>query len=67
MPSRRPGPGADVRARLEAGEEVTWRFTPGERRLSLALPAELGGGRVEVEVQGSYTLAAVGSPVAAPA
>jgi hypothetical protein len=47
-----------VRARLEAGEEVTWRFTPGERRLRLTLPEALGGGRHEVELRGGYTLAA---------
>ena len=67
MPDRSPGPGADVRARLEAGEEVTWSFTPGERRLSLELPPELGGGRREVEVRGTYTLAAVRRAAVVPA
>jgi hypothetical protein len=49
---------------LEAGEEVTWNFKPGERWLALEMPAELGGGRREVLVHGEYTLAAV--PQAVP-
>jgi hypothetical protein len=67
VPERVPGPGTDVRARLEAGEAVTWGFTPGERRLSLELPPELGGGRRDVELHGTYTLVAARQPVAAPA
>jgi hypothetical protein len=67
MPEGNPGPGTDVRARLEAGEEVTWNFRPGERWLSLQLPAELGGGRREVKVHGAYTLAAVRRTVRASA
>jgi hypothetical protein len=62
VPERAPGAGDDVRARLEAGEEVTWRFTPGERRLRLTLPEALGGGHHEVEIRGGYTLAARSVP-----
>jgi hypothetical protein len=58
VPEDGPGSGTDVRARLEAGEDVTWRFTPGERRLRLTLSDALGGGQHEVEIQGGYTLAA---------
>jgi hypothetical protein len=47
-----------VRSRLEAGEEVTWEFTSGERRLRLALPAELGGATCVLAIEGRYTLAA---------
>jgi hypothetical protein len=46
---------------------VTWNFKPGERWLSLELPAEFGGGRRAVEVHGAYTLAAVKHAVPAPA
>jgi hypothetical protein len=56
-----------VRERLEAGEPVTWRFTPGERRLIVSLPEELGGGTQEVEIRGEYTFVArrVEAPTAA--
>lgn len=43
---------------------MTWEFTPGERRLRLALPEELGGATCELEIHGRYTLAAVLAPVA---
>jgi hypothetical protein len=43
-----------VRSALENGEKVAWRFTPGERRLSLTLPAVLGGGVHVVEMIGGY-------------
>jgi hypothetical protein len=54
-----------VRSRLESGEDVTWEFTPGERRLRLVLPEELGGAAHDLALHGRYTLAAVESPVSA--
>jgi hypothetical protein len=54
-----------VRSRLEGGEEVTWEFSPGERRLRIALPEELGGATRELALHGRYTLGAVGVPAAA--
>jgi hypothetical protein len=56
--------GVDVRERLASGEPVTWRFTPGERRLVVELPADLGGGRHVAEIVGRYTFAA--APVVSP-
>jgi hypothetical protein len=41
---------------------VTWEFTPGERRLRVALPAGLGGATRELALVGRYTLAAAGAP-----
>jgi hypothetical protein len=67
VPERGPGSGTDVRERLEAGEEVTWRFTPGERRLKVTLSDALGGGSHEVEIEGGYTLALRRAPAAASA
>jgi hypothetical protein len=55
----------DVRSRLDRGEEVTWEFTPGERRLRIALPEELGGATRELALHGRYTFGAVGVPAAA--
>jgi hypothetical protein len=47
--------GAQIRDDLANGEPVTWQFSPGEKRLSLSLPDELGGRTYEVCLQGGYT------------
>lgn len=47
--------GAQIRDDLANGEPVTWEFSPGEKRLSLSLPDELGGRTYEVCLQGGYT------------
>jgi hypothetical protein len=38
-----------------SGESVAWRLDPGERRLSITLPAALGGRTHEVALTGGYT------------
>jgi hypothetical protein len=51
--------GAQVRDDLAEGRPVTWQFSPGERRLALSLPKELGGHTYEVCLQGGYTFTRV--------
>jgi hypothetical protein len=47
---------------------VSWRFTPGEKRLAFTLPPELGGTRHAVCLTGGYTFTpqgAAGAPARA--
>jgi hypothetical protein len=44
---------------LEHGDAVSWRFTPDQKRLSITLPEEFGGGTHEARLSGGYTFAAV--------
>jgi hypothetical protein len=36
---------------------VSWRFTPGEKRLAFTLPPSLGGASHELALIGGYTFA----------
>lgn len=43
---------------MQNGETISWRFTPGEKRLAITLPEAFGGQTHEVCLTGGYTFAA---------
>ena len=59
MPESGSRSGAEIREDLRSGSAVSWRFTPGEKRLSLTLPPVFGGKTHEVCLTGGYTFVAV--------
>jgi len=43
---------------MHEGQPVSWRFTPGEKRLSITLPESFGGKTHQVCIEGGYTFVA---------
>ena len=60
-PELSAGSGPEIRKLLAEGHPVSWHFNPQEKRVSMTLPAGLGGATHELSLSGSYTLTISGS------